>query len=158
MDIRRLDESELAAFVDDLYLPFAREMAAMDGYNALADEERVRESNTACRRDQLAKPDTRIWVAENDDGALVGYVCAPVKDSPPIFERGATLSVAELYVVTDHRGEGLADELLDRAADWGEERGCEHLGLSVTAGNERALAFYENRGLSVRRLKLDRPL
>jgi GNAT superfamily N-acetyltransferase len=158
MDIRRLAESDLPAFVDDCYLPFAREMAEMDEYNALVDEKRVRESNVAYRRDQLAKSDTRIWVAEGESGALAGYVCASVKDSPPIFARGATLSVAELYVRPEHRGEGVAGDLLDRAAAWGEERGCERLGLSVNAGNDRARAFYENRGLSVRRLKLDRPL
>ena len=158
MHVRRLDEADLPAFVDDLYLPFAREMADQDEYNALADEAQVRESNVAYRRDQLAKADTRIWVAESVDGDLAGYVCASVKEAPPIFTRGSTLSVAELYVVPEHRGEGMADELLDEAADWGEERDCERLGLSVNAGNERARAFYERRGLAVRRLKLDRPL
>lgn len=158
MHVRRLDESDLPAFVDELYLPFAREMAEVDEYNALADEEQVRESNAAYRRDQLAKRDTRIWVAESDGGDFAGYVCASVKEAPPIFERGATLSVAELYVRPDHRGEGVADDLLDRAADWGVERDCERLGLSVNTGNERARAFYERRGLEVRRLKLDRPL
>ena len=158
MQLRRLDESEVAEFVDDLYLPFAHEMADVDEYNALADEGQVREANVAYRRDQLAKRDTRIWVVEGDDGDLVGYTCASVKSSPPIFTRGATLSVAELYVVPDRRGEGLADALLDRAAAWGEERDCERLGLSVNAGNERARAFYERRGLEVRRLKLDRSL
>ena len=159
MDLRRLDEDELPAFVDDLYLPFAREMADVDEYNALTDEDSVRESNVVYRRDQLSASDTRIWVAETGgDSRLVGYVCASVKESPPIFTRGATLSVAELYVVPDHRGRGVADDLLDRAAAWGRERDCERLGLSVNAGNDRARAFYEARGLEVRRLKLDRPL
>jgi GNAT superfamily N-acetyltransferase len=158
MQIRRLDEADLPAFVDDLYLPFAREMAELDDYNALAGEERVRESNVAYRRDQLAKRDTRIWVAETGDETLAGYACASVKESPPVFTRGATLSVAELFVLPGHRGEGVADDLLDRASAWGRERDCERLGLSVDAENERARAFYERRGLELRRLKLDRSL
>ncbi|MFC7227081.1 GNAT family N-acetyltransferase [Salinirubellus salinus] len=158
MRIRRLSETDLSAFVDELYLPFAREMAALDDYNALADEERVRESNVAYRRDQLSKRDTRIWVAETEDGTLAGYACASVTEAPPIFARGATLSVSELYVVPEHRSAGVADDLLDRASAWGDERDCERLGLSVNAENERARAFYERHGLTVRRLKLDRPL
>jgi GNAT superfamily N-acetyltransferase len=158
MELRRLDDSDLPAFVDDCYLPFAREMATMDDYNRLAEEGRVREENLAYRREQLSDPDTRIWVAESEDGALVGYTCASVEASPPIFTRGATLSLAELYVVPDRRGEGVADALFDKAAGWGRERDCERLGLSVNAENERARAFYERRGLDLRRLKLDRPL
>jgi ribosomal protein S18 acetylase RimI-like enzyme len=52
----------------------------------------------------------------------------------------------------------VADDLLDRASAWGRERDCERLGLSVDAENERARAFYERRGLELRRLKLDRSL
>jgi ribosomal protein S18 acetylase RimI-like enzyme len=52
----------------------------------------------------------------------------------------------------------VADALLDRATEWGEERDCERVGLSVNAENDRARAFYERRGFEIRRLKLDRPL
>ena len=158
MELRRLDESDLPAFVDELYLPFAREMATIDDYNELTEEGTVREESLAYRRDQLSDPDTRVWVAESDDGALAGYACASLEESAPIFTRGATLSLAELYVVPDHRGDGVADALFDRAAGLGRERDCERLGLSMNAENERARAFYERRGLEPRRLKLDRPL
>jgi hypothetical protein len=49
-----------------------------------------------------------------DDGVLAGDVRATVKESTPIFQRGDTLSVLELFFVPEHRGGGLADGLLDR--------------------------------------------
>jgi ribosomal protein S18 acetylase RimI-like enzyme len=174
-EIRPLSESAVGRFVDELYLPFAREMAEIDAYNALADVETVRARTREYRREQLADGDVRIRVAVDgnggdgndvedgdgrtgDVGELVGYVAAEIDASPPVFARGPTLAVEELYVVSGARGSGLADRLLDRVTEWGRERGCERVGLSVNADNERARSFYERRGFEPRRLKLDHPL
>ena len=159
MDVRvrpLREDSEVARLVEELWLPFAREMADLDGYNELVDERTAREHGLRYRHEGLADEDTRIWVAEHE--GWVGYVRASVSAPPPVFDRGPTLQVGELYVIPGARGEGVADELLDRAADWGAERDCERVGLSVNAGNDRARSFYERRGFESRRLKLDRPL
>lgn len=152
----REDEAEIERLAEELWLPFAREMADVDDYNELVDEETAREHGLSYRHEQLADEDSRVWVAERD--GWLGYVRASVSSPPPVFDRGRTLRVGELYVVPDARGEGVADALLAWAADWGEERDCERVGLSVNAENDRARAFYERHGFEARRLKLDRPL
>jgi GNAT superfamily N-acetyltransferase len=164
MDVRvrplREDEAEVERLVEEFWLPFAREMAEVDDYNELVDEEVAREHGVSYRHEGLADDDSRVWVAEREQEreAWLGYVRASVSGSPPVFARGPTLRVGELYVVPGARGEGVADELLARATDWGEERGCERVGLSVNAENDRARAFYDRKGFETRRLKLDRPL
>ena len=155
--VRRIREAEIERLVEELWLPFAREMAAVDDYNELVDEDLAREHGVSYRHEQLDDEESRVWLAEADGGWL-GYVRASVSSAPPVFDRGPTLSVGELYVVPDARGEGVADALLDRATEWGEARDCERVGLSVNAGNDRARAFYDGRGFEARRLKLDRPL
>lgn len=160
MDVRvrplREDEAEVERLVEELWLPFAREMAALDDYNELVDEATARDHGVSYRYEQLEDDDSRVWIAER--GGWIGYVRASISSPPPVFDRGLTLRVGELYVVPEVRGEGVADALLDRAADWGEERDCERVGLSVNAENDRARSFYERRGFETRRLKLDRPL
>lgn len=160
MDVRvrplREDAAELERLVEELWLPFAREMADLDDYNELVDEGTAREHALSYRHEGLADEDSQVWIAEREGWR--GYVRASVSGSPPVFDRGPTLQVGELYVVPEARGEGVADALLDRAVDWGEKRGCERVGLSVNAENDRAQSFYERRGFDTRRLKLDRPL
>jgi GNAT superfamily N-acetyltransferase len=154
--VRPLREAEIERLVEELWLPFAREMAAIDDYNELVDEDLAREHGVSYRHEQLLDEDSGVWVAEQ--GEWLGFVRASVSAPPPVFDRGTTLRVGELYVVPDARGEGVADALLDRAVEWGEARDCERVGLSVNAGNDRARAFYDRRGFEARRLKLDRPL
>ena len=158
--VRPLRGDEVERLVEELWLPFAREMAALDDYNELVDGELARDHGVSYRHEQLVDEDSRLWVAEGagERGGWLGYVRASISSPPPVFDRGSTLSVGELYVVPEARGEGVADALLDRAVDWGEERDCERVGLSVNAGNDRARAFYERCGFEPRRLKLDRPL
>ncbi|MFC6941390.1 GNAT family N-acetyltransferase [Salinirubellus sp. GCM10025818] len=152
----REDESEVERLVEELWLPFAREMADVDDYNELVDEGTAREHGLSYRHEQLRDEDCRVWIAVQE--GWLGYVRASVSSPPPVFDRGRTLRIGELYVVPEARGEGVADALLDRATEWGEERDCERVGLSVNAENDRARSFYERRGFEARRLKLDRSL
>jgi GNAT superfamily N-acetyltransferase len=154
--VRPLDEDEVERLVEELWLPFAREMAAIDEYNELVDEDLAREHGVSYRHEQLVDEDSRVWIAERE--RWLGFVRASVSAPPPVFDRGTTLQVGELYVVPAARGEGVADVLLDRAVEWGESLDCKRVGLSVNAENDRARSFYDRRGFETRRLKLDRPL
>jgi GNAT superfamily N-acetyltransferase len=158
LDIRPATERDLDPLYD-CWHAFATEMADVDPYNELADRD-LRALQDEYRREGLADDDRRTFVATTDDtdADLAGYVTAQRKPSPPVFARGDRVNVGELYVRPPHRGERLADRLLDRAVAWGRERGCERVSLSVNVDNERARAFYERRGYEPRRLKLDRPL
>lgn len=154
MEVRRLVEEDVTALVEELWLPFAREMADLDAYNALAED--VREDALAYRRERLAAAAAVTFVA--DDGGLIGYTALSHSEPPSVFARGPAVSVEEVYVAPERRGEGVATVLLERAEAWGRERGCERATLSVNADNATARALYEDRGYGVRRLKMDRPL
>jgi GNAT superfamily N-acetyltransferase len=68
MDVRPLQEDEIATVHDELWMPFAREMAALDDHDALVDdEERVRKANVAYRRERFADDDAHTLVAVPSD-------------------------------------------------------------------------------------------
>lgn len=155
MDLHAPEPAEAERVVDELWFPLAREMAALDDHNALADDPRP--DAIEYRRQRLVDDATCLRVAVVD-GEWVGYVQATYRESPPVFARGDALHVDELWVAPDHRGHGIATELLDRAEDWGRKRGAERVALHVNVDNESARELYAERGYDTRRLYLDRPL
>jgi ribosomal protein S18 acetylase RimI-like enzyme len=62
------------------------------------------------------------------------------------FLRDDAAWLAAVYVTPDRRGQGLLDELSERCAAWGRERGCSVLRLEVHEDNARAQAAYARLG------------
>ena len=151
MQIRQATTDDAAAIVDDLWMPFAEELAELDEYNALASD--IRSDAIEYREEKLAQSDYCVQLAV-EDGAFVGFASGRVKSSPPVFERGAALAISELYVRPDWRRQGVASSLLDALEAWGDERGYETVSLSVNADNDAAKALYESVGFEVKRVKM----
>jgi GNAT superfamily N-acetyltransferase len=154
--IGRLHEDDIEPLVEDLWLPFALEMAEVGEFDALAADG-VRENALAHRREQFDNDDRATFVA-SEDGKLVGYVSVEYRESPPVFARGDAGFVHGLYVVPDSRGTGLASDLFGRAREWADEQGCAHLELGVHPDNEPARSIYREWGFEPVREKLVRPL
>lgn len=155
MNVRPLRADEIDQLIDDLWLPFAREMADLDPYNELA--ENVRADARSYRQAKLEDESTATFVATVDD-ALAGYVRVTAEKAPPVFARGPEATIGEVYVAPSHRGASLATALLDRAESWAEDRGCEFATLSVNERNKTAQSVYESRDYSIRRYKMDKRL
>lgn len=155
MEIRRLRADEIEFLVDDLWLPFAREMADLDSFNRLATD--PRQDAIGYRHELFEDGNTATYLAE-DEERVVGYAVVVYQESPPVFERGPKGSIEEVYVVPDRRGEGIATALMDRVEQWAAKRGCERTELSVNADNDAAIALYESRGYSIRRHRMDADL
>lgn len=151
MEVRRANVDDAVAIVDDLWLPFAREMEELDNYNALAAD--ARDAAIEHRREKLSDPKYCVHLAV-EDGTFVGHTSAEIQASAPVFERGATLAISEVYVRPDWRRQGIASALLDALEDWGKKREYETVSLSVNVDNRAAKAFYEEFGFEPKRLKL----
>jgi ribosomal protein S18 acetylase RimI-like enzyme len=152
VEIRRLREADVRSLVEELWLPFAREMAEIADRNALADDADLVEANVAHREERLDDGDATTWIAV--DGGLVGYASARIETPPPVFRAGDRLHLGELYVREPRRGEGVASALVDRVRAAAAERGCERVTLDVDVENESARGFYEARGFEPARIRL----
>lgn len=173
MDLRPLsvDRPVVRRFVEDLWLPYHRDLEATVESHALVDgvADALGEE-TDFWLSWFDDPDRHGWVAVDDPadergggaGAplvdpgieFVGFVTTEREAAPPVFERPDRLVVGDLYVREDHRGTGLARELIERAARRARESGCPELALDVDADNDRALAFYGKLGFEPHRHRL----
>lgn len=77
------------------------------------------------------------FVAETD-GKLVGYVCLM-----SLFEEAQILDIA---VSPEHRGRGIALELMEHACAVAREKHAEVLALEVRASSAAAIGLYQRTG------------
>jgi ribosomal protein S18 acetylase RimI-like enzyme len=114
----------------------------------LADDDLSWERRSAWYRAQLEAGDAFLLVARAG-AAAVGYAFVHVRpgddDTWPVGAQMAEL--VSLAVAPDRRGGGVGTALLDAVDAELERRGIADLEVGVMAGNDRAIAFYERRGL-----------
>lgn len=92
-------------------------------------------------------PDQIAFVAEGDDGALLGFVEASIRrdyvdgcdTSPVAFGEGA-------FIVPEWRGTGVGRALVEAVADWGRARGCTELASNALLDNTASHACHEAVG------------
>lgn len=155
MDFLEWSEIDIDRFVADLWYPFAQEMATVDPLNELTED--ATEHARRYFEDEVDSTDTAGYVVDIGD-ELVAYMVISEQTSPPIFTRGDTAHIDQLYVDPAFRGEGIGTALIERAESWANNRNCEGLTLSVDVTNEDARAFYDRVGFRERRLKLQKRL
>lgn len=90
----------VGTLIDDLWDPFAREMAAFDSYDEVPAD--IGEDAISYRRDRL-EDDVVTYVTEHD-GELAGYASVEYREPPPVFRRGPEANVEEFYVRSTHGG------------------------------------------------------
>jgi ribosomal protein S18 acetylase RimI-like enzyme len=66
--------------------------------------------------------------------------------------------ILALYVLPEHRRQGIATALLHKAQDWAQARGDRQIGLQVFADNPGAIALYRKLGYQTHSLWLTKSL
>jgi GNAT superfamily N-acetyltransferase len=93
----------------------------------------------------LADNSHSVYVAESDNGELVGYVS--VHWLPYLFHPGPEGYISELFIHEAARGQGLGTRLLETVKQEAVERGCYRLSLLNNKQRESyQRGFYEKQG------------
>ncbi len=87
-------------------------------------------------------PHAAVFVAERDDGELVGRLSVG-RDPHPASAHVADVG---LMVAIDARRQGVGKALLDAAVEWARTAGVRKLELHVFPWNEAAIALYDAFG------------
>ncbi|MEM0924679.1 MAG: GNAT family N-acetyltransferase [Planctomycetota bacterium] len=95
----------------------------------------------------LDSPDAVVLVAE-DHGTIIGSGFARKKASREYTEPSHHANLGFMYVVPDHRGEGVNRLILQELFRWAKEKGLPETRLTVYPGNRPALRAYEKAGFA----------
>ncbi|MEU9221040.1 GNAT family N-acetyltransferase [Streptomyces sp. NPDC048376] len=94
----------------------------------------------------LQEPLAAVLVAR-DGSYLLGYAVVRVLDAPGSWQWGDRVGVLETLVVDDEaRGAGVGQALVKAVRERLAESGVQVMKISVIAGNDGALRFYQREG------------
>jgi ribosomal protein S18 acetylase RimI-like enzyme len=102
----------------------------------------------------LAKLEARLreLIADGDTAVLLTGPgpdgLAVLRFRRSLWTEGLECYLAELYVVPEHRGQGLGRALMLAAMDFARERGADYMDLNTGEQDEAARALYESLGFS----------
>jgi ribosomal protein S18 acetylase RimI-like enzyme len=97
-------------------------------------------------RDRLAAGESEIFLAEDDDGTVLGFVQLYPTFSSTTTPPGKLWTLNDLYVVETARRRGVGRALMERAERLARETGAVGLTLSTAIDNLRAQHLYEATG------------
>jgi GNAT superfamily N-acetyltransferase len=120
--------------------------ASLDAHFALSDdwEALLRQHFSEAR----ARAD-KLWLLVKGEGRAVGLLIASVHTDSPMFRHSCWVEIEALYVAESHRGQHIAQGLLERAYNWAIIRDIRRVQLYVTASNVRARALYTDQDFAV---------
>ena len=107
----------------------------------------------------LADPQRPIFIAEAE-GKVAGYcfcVWKTIENNSVLTDR-KELYIDDLCVEETCRGQGIAKALYRYVTHYAKENGCDYLTLNVWCGNDGAMRFYENAGLTPRSITMEMKL
>jgi ribosomal protein S18 acetylase RimI-like enzyme len=94
------------------------------------------------------------------DSFVAGYCFCQIKtfeNSTALTDR-KELYIDDLCVDENRRGQHIGSALYDHAVTYAKEIGCQFLTLNVWCGNDGAMRFYENAGLTKRNIMMEKKL
>jgi ribosomal protein S18 acetylase RimI-like enzyme len=142
--VRRLTPEDATAF-QSLRLEALQESPAAFGANL--DDERRHTPDAVAKRIAPADREKGGSVGAFDGTSLVGMACLW---RPAGGKEGHKAFLVSVYVAPGHRGGGLAPRLVRATIDLARDMpGVRRINLSVTVGNESALALYKRLGFEV---------
>ena len=99
-------------------------------------------------REEISAPTRLFVVALDDASSVIGYagVFAP---------GGAEANLLIVGVIPQHRGQGIARELMARITQWAMEEGSIAMMLEVKTDNVEAISLYESLGYTKLNVRKD---
>ena len=94
-----------------------------------------------------------VYVALSDDGNICGYafcVLEDIKGENAVYPH-KSLYIDDLCVDSRYRGKHIGKDIFEFVKCRARECGCKDITLAVWEGNEKAYAFYEKMGMTVRK-------
>lgn len=138
-DVRQAQEADRTA-VGDLWAALLDTQADFDDRIGVSEDARERWENDFSMR--LDDETARLYVAEADDGTVVGFAGARRWGPPPIYAESSEVFFDELFVQAEHRREGYGTQLVRAVRTWADRLGAQRIRLRVLTSNADGRAFW----------------
>ncbi len=97
--------------------------------------------STSHYKEEFSAPTRHFVVAVDDEQSIIGYA--------GVFAPGAAeADVLTVGVVPNHRGKGVARQLMELLTNWAHNQGSTAMMLEVKVDNAEAIGLYESLGYS----------
>ncbi len=104
-------------------------------------------------RAMLVLPQHAIFVAQDDQGQIVGLLTASHRWT--LWHMGPCALIEELVVDKGVRGQGVGRALIQAAIEWAKAQACSEVEVSTETDNAAAQAFYRRLGFESEALLLE---
>jgi len=138
-DVRQAQTEDQAA-VGDLWTALLTAQADLDDRIGVSEDARERWENDFPM--WLEDDTSRLYVAESDDGAVVGFAGARRWGPPPIYAESSEVFLDELFVHPDHRRKGYGSQLVRAVRTWADRIAAHRIRLRVLTSNADGRAFW----------------
>lgn len=96
--------------------------------------------------DRLADPDYVVFIASSEEGKLVAFIEAGLRDYGEGCET-SPVGYIEAWFVNEHiRGQKLGREMVNSAEQWAREKGCSEMASDTWLENEASIAAHWKLG------------
>ena len=96
--------------------------------------------------DRLADTDYAVFVASGEDGVLVAFIEAGLRDYGEGCETSPVGYIEAWYVDEHIRGQKLGREMVYAAEQWAREKGCREMASDTWLENEASIAAHWKLG------------
>ena len=108
---------------------------------------------------RYTSPAAMVLVATDDSGDVSGFAELSLQQSPdPMHERFTFCHIVEVAVEARLRGQGIGEQLIRAAEEWGRAAGAQYASLEYVASNTRAAALYSRLGYRTASVSAIKPL
>ncbi|MBQ2786117.1 MAG: GNAT family N-acetyltransferase [Oscillospiraceae bacterium] len=109
---------------------------------------------------ELLKDGSRPIFIAAEGNAVLGYCFCILRafEGESVMTDRKELYIDDLCVDENHRGHGIAKALYSHVTDYAKTIGCTFITLNVWSGNDSAMKFYKNAGLTPRSITMEMKL
>ena len=120
----------------------------------------TRKYTEANLRQVFADENRPVFVAENEDGLVLGYCFCILQDveNSNNLRDSRTLFIDDICVDEAFRGKHIGRYLCDYVVNYARRIGCYDITLYVWEGNEQAMGFYRKMGFGARKTVMEKIL
>lgn len=138
-DVRRAQRSDKDT-IGPLWAELLTSQSELDDRIGVADNAQERWENDFPM--WLEDETARLYVAENEDGEIVGFAAARRWGPAPIYEESSEVYLDDLFVLPESRRQGYGSQLVHAVRSWADQIGARRVRLRVLTSNAGGRAFW----------------